>query len=117
MSDVKKPEQKDPPKPLEKPHVEVNVIPKDENNNTQRDAARTLRQKLKDNIKKVVQENKPGGKEKQFEAAKEQTKKVGRDSNPEQIKEIRVNVSGTDQDGDHERRAWIVAPKENKPTP
>ena len=115
MSDSKKPEQKDPPKPLEKTHIHVDVIPKDENNDRQKDTARTLRQKLKDNIKKAVDQNKQGGKEKQFEAAREETKKVGRDTDSSQVKEIRVNVSGTDQDGDRERHAWTVIPKENKP--
>lgn len=108
MADNKKPEQKAAEKPLENPSVNVNVTPQNEKNKAHVDAARTLKKKLEENIKKAVEKNSQGGQEKQFAAAKEETKKVGRDANPQEIKEVKVNVAGADKDGDTERRAWTV---------
>ncbi len=114
MSDIKKPEQKEPPKPLSNPKVSVNVIPQNEKIPEHRDAARTLQEKLKKEVEKAIEKNMPGGKDKQFEAAGAETKKAGKDANPKQIKEVRVNVADTDQDGDNERRAWIVPTEKPK---
>lgn len=108
MSNDKKSDAKEPAKPLENPSVNVHVTPQNEKNPAHVDAARTLKKKLEENVKKAVEKNSPDGQEKQFEAVKEETKKVGADANPAEIKEVKVNVSGTDKDGDTERRAWTV---------
>jgi broad specificity polyphosphatase/5'/3'-nucleotidase SurE len=115
MSDTKKPEQKADEKPLKNPFVNVNVTPQNEKNRAHVDAARTLKKKLEENIKKAVEKNSPGGQEKQFTAAKEETKRAAKDANPQEIKEVKVNVAGTDKDGDTERRAWSVPT--SKPSP
>jgi hypothetical protein len=114
VSDDKKPEAKEPAKPLSNPEVNVNVIPQNEKVKEHKDAARTLQKQLTEQIKKAVEKNIPGGKDKQFEAVKEETKKVGNDADPRHIKEVRVNVAGTDQDGDTEKRTYTVPTEKTK---
>ncbi len=112
MSDDKKTE-----KPLKDPEVTVGVEPKDANNEEHVRAAEKLEDKLEENLQKAVEENKSGGKEKQFEAVESEVKKAKESANPEQIETIDVLVGGTNEDGDGEGRAWSIRPKENKPAP
>ena len=112
MSDGKKSKE-----PLGNPDVSVNVTPKDGINPEHRKAADKVKDALKENVKKGIADNKPGGAEKQFEAVGAETKKAGRGTSPEKIGRIRVRVAGTDQDGDAAERVWSVTPKEGKPTP
>ena len=116
MSDSKKPEQKDPPKPLIDSDVDVCVIPKDGENPEHEKTAERIKENLAENIKKALEENKSGGKEKQFEAAESEVKKAKESADPQQVEEIEVDVSGkTNEEGDRELRRWRVTTKENKP--
>ncbi len=117
MSDSKKPETKESAKPLEDPDVYVCVIPKDDESPEHAEAAERIEEKLEENVKKALEENKSGGKEKQFEAAESEVKKAQESADPQKIEIIEVDVSGTDEEGDGEMRRWSVSPKENKPTP
>ena len=113
MSDDKKTEKP----PLNDPDVNVQVTPKDITDHEHIDAAEKLADKLGKNLQKAVEENKSGGKEKQFAAAESEVKKAKESADPKKIESIDVLVGGTNEDGDGEGRAWSVAPKENKPLP
>lgn len=114
MSDDKKSE-----KPLENPEVHVSVTPKDsknkEENQKNKDTAEKVQKTLKEKVKKALEENRPGGKDKQFEAAESETKKAGKGTDPGQIGKIKVRIAGKDGDGDIVDRGWMVVPKEVKP--
>ena len=112
MSDNKKSE-----KPLENPDVFVNVTPKDARNPEHRKVADKVGRTLKENVKKAIADNKPGGAEKQLEAVGAETKKAGQGTSQQEIDKIRVRVSDKDKDGDTAERVWSVTPKEGKPTP
>lgn len=112
MSDDKKSE-----KPLEDPEIYVNVTPKDGEDSEHTEAAERVEKKLAEKIEQALEENKSGGKEKQFEAAESEVKKAKESADPQQIEVIDVEVDGTNQEGDREGRAWSVIPKENKPAP
>ncbi len=112
MSDDKKTE-----KPLENPQIYVEVVPRNKTNPAHQEAAKNLEEKLEENVKKALEENKDGGKDKQFRAAEQETKKAGEATSSEKIKKIKVGVGGHDEAGDHEERDWSVNPKEGKPAP
>ncbi len=110
MNDDKKSE-----KPLENSEIFVEVVPKNKNDPAHKEAAEKLKEKLEENVKKAIEENKSGGKDKQFKAAEQETKKAGENTNNEKIKKINVGVGGNVGAGDHEERDWSVNPKEGKP--
>ncbi len=116
MSDDKKTE-----KPLENPKVDVVVKPKDANTPDQKrtfdKTAETVKKKIRENVEKTIKENESEGKDKQFKAVEKEVKKAGESVSPNHIKEIEVNVSGKDGDGDTEKRGYTVKPKEGRPKP
>lgn len=105
---------KKPEKPLENPKVYVNVVPKDDKKTEHHDAAEKAGKTLKENVEKAIEKNKPGGKEKQFDAADSEVKKAEQGTNPKQIDKIRVRVVDKDKDGNGVAREWTVTPKEDK---
>lgn len=107
MSDDKK-----PAKPLKDTEIVVTVVPKDDNNLEHEEAAERIERKLEENIEKALEDNKPGGKEKQFEAVESEIKKAKESAAPQQIEVIDVEVNGTNEDGDREGWARSVTPKE-----
>ena len=111
MSDNKKPE-----KPLESPEFAVSVIPKDKTNPDHQKTAENVQKKLKENVKRAIDENKSGGKTKQFEAAEKEIKKAGQGTDPVKIDKIKIHVAGKDEDGDLAERKLSVTPKEDKKT-
>src|SRR3989344_1420351 len=113
MSDDKK----SPPPPLKDPKVGITVTPKDEKNPEHKKIAETVKKALKEKVDKAIEENKPGGGEKQFNAVKKEAKKAGQATDPSKIKEIRVGVRVTDEEGDKDTREHTETPKEGKPTP
>jgi|SRR3989338_239574 len=112
MSDNKKPET-----PLKNTEIGVKVTPKNEKNPEHKKKANEVRDKLREKVEKALEVNKPGGKERQFDAVGTETKKAGQGTNPSEIKEIKVTVRGTDDEGDKITKEWSVFPKEGKPTP
>ncbi|MEK7131552.1 MAG: hypothetical protein AAB797_02345 [Patescibacteria group bacterium] len=114
MSDDKKPEKREPAKPLKDPEVYVNVTPKDSKNPEHKEAAKKVQKKLEEKVKQAVEENKPGGQEKQFKAVEKETKKAGEGTDKNEIEKIKVRVAGKDEDGDVIDRGWGVTPKEDK---
>ena len=113
MSDDKK----SPPPPLKDPKVGITVTPKDEKNPEHKKIAETVKKALKEKVDKAIEENKPGGGEKQFNAVKKEAKKAGQATDPSKIKEIRVGVRVTDEEGDKDTREQTVTAKEGKKTP
>lgn len=112
MSDDKKKEA-----PLKNPEVQVEVSPKDSRNPDHRREAEKIGRNLKDKVKRAVEENESGGKDKQFDAAEKEAKKAGQGVSKERIDKIKVGVDGTDEDGDKVGKGWSVKPKEGKPNP
>lgn len=112
MSDDKKQE-----KPLEDPEVYVTVVPKDDRNPEHKKAAGTTEKKVREEVKKAVEQSKQGGKDKQFDAAESGVKRAGEGTDPKKIDRIRVRVVGKDSDGDGVAKEWTVTPKEGKPIP
>lgn len=97
MSTEKKTEQ-----PMTDPKVDVTVAPKEKTNPG---PAKKLEDQIKNGVKKAIEQNKSGGAEKQFDAAKEETKRATQDANPGEIKKIVVKVSN-DNGRDKEERVW-----------
>ncbi len=112
MSDDKKTE-----KPLKDPEVEVQVVPKNKYDKEHTEAAEQLEEKVKKNVEKAIEENKSGGKDKQFKAAEQETERAAESTGNEKIEQINVRVDGDDEAGNHEGRDWSKKPKEGKPTP
>jgi len=114
-------DKKDAPKPIEKERIHVTVTP--EKGKDAQDAARKkeysqkVKDRLKEEVRKAVSDNKGAGAEKQLDAAKQKTEDAGQQVSREAVKEIKVKVEG-ESGGKPISKEVTVEPKEGaKPPP
>jgi len=98
-------------KPLEKEEVHVTVTPKDPRDPEHRKTAEKVKETVKKEVKKALDDNKGGGAKKQLDAAEEKIDKAKEQVSPSQVEKINVKVKGKDADGDEVTRERTVKPK------
>ncbi len=99
------------PKPLKEEEVHVTVTPKDRNNPDHRKAAEKVKETVKKEVRKALDDNKGGGAKRQLDEADKRIDQAKEQVSPRQVEKINVKVKGKDHDGDEVVRERTVKPK------
>ncbi len=88
--------EKRPPdsKPIEHPKVDVLAVPKSDPKIDNREYSKKVRDSLKKDVEKALEDNKSGGHQRQLESAREAVRKAGTQIDPNKIEKVVVRVGG-----------------------
>lgn len=122
MADEKKPETPPPdappdkrPAPIEKEKIHVTVKPKDPKDKSFEDYKEKIKPRIKEDVKKTLDDNKGGGAGKQLDGIDKKLDEIRRQVDPSKVKEIEVKVEGEVGGKPIKPHTTTVKPDEGKP--
>lgn len=123
MADEKKPATPPPDKPpenpekrpIEKEKIHVTVVPKDPKNPEHQQYRDKIKPRIKEDIRKTLDDNKDGGSKKQLDGADKKLDDIKRQIDPGKVKEVEVKVEGEVGGKPMKPHTTTVKPDEGKP--